>query len=342
VRTRIALPLLTVALGALAPSAGAATRVGQANLTTSGLTNEPCGTPVCTYIQYSGSGTTPAYVSPVSGVVTRWQLASGSSGNAVKLRVLRPGVPAGTFSGLGTGLSRTTAGGVNTFVGERLPIQAGDSIGLDDAQGLFIAPGVTGAVVKWWSPALADGTGATAPTNTSAAGHALQLNADVEPDADGDQFGDESQDGCPGDPTRQALPCPTGPTNPILPVVSRLKATPSSIRLGQRSSISFQLSKAARWRLRFQQARQGRVRRGRCRLQTSRLRTGRRCTVYASRGTVLGFGGPGSVTVVFRGALANRRSIPVGRYRLTATAQDPIGTSKPVRAFLTLKPKLKR
>jgi hypothetical protein len=333
---------MAFAVAALAPAAGAATQVGPATLQTSGLTNEPCATPVCTFIQYTNGGTTPAYVSPVSGVITRWRLASGSAGNPVKLRALRPGGTAGTFSGLGTGLSRTTAGGLNTYIGERLPIQAGDSVGLDDAQGLFVAAGVTGAVVKWWSPALADGSGPTAPTNTSLAGYALQLNADVEPDADGDRFGDESQDACPGDATRQAVPCTVGPTNPILPVVSQLKASPRSIRLGQRSSISFQISKAARWSLRFQQARPGRIRQGRCRLQTRRVRTGRRCTYYTSRGTVAGNGGPGSVTLVFRGALANRRSLPTGRYRLTATARDAVGTSKPVRAFLTLKPKLRR
>jgi hypothetical protein len=342
VRAGLVLPVAAFLLAVLAPAASGATRIGQTNLATSHLTNEPCATAACTYIQYTDNGATPSYVSPVSGVITQWQLASGSAGNAVTLRALRPGVTSGAFSGLGTGVPRKTQAGLNNFVGERLPIQAGESIGLDDAQGLFMGQGLAGAVVKWWSPALVEASGPSAPTNTSVAGHAIQLNADVEPDADGDRYGDRTQDGCPGDATRQALPCPVGPTNPILPVVTQLRASPKSIRFGQRSSITFRISKVARWTLRFEQARKGRVRRGRCRLQTRSVRTGRRCTHYTSRGTVSGDGGPGRVTLVFQGALGNGRALPSGPYRVTATARDAIGTSKPVRTSMTLKPKLRR
>lgn len=340
-RARLALPLAAVLVAALAPAAHGATRIGPATLSTTNLTNQPCATAVCTYIQYTDGGATPAYVSPVSGVITQWQLASGSAGNPVKLRTLRPGA-AGAFAGLGTGVPRTTEARLNTFVGERLPIGAGESVGLDDAQGLFMGQNVAGAVVKWWSPALADASGSSAPTNASTEGNVLELNANVEPDADGDRYGDQTQDGCPGDATRQALPCTVGPTNPILPIVNQLRASPSSIRFGQSSSISFRISKAASWTLRFEQIRKGRIRHGKCRLETSRAHTGRRCTLYTSRGTVTGDGGPGRVTLVFQGALANRHSIPSGRYRVKATAQDAIGTSKPAYTPLTLRPKLKR
>jgi hypothetical protein len=57
---------------------------------------------------------------------------------------------------------------------------------------------------------------------------------------------------------------------------------------------------------------------------------------------VSGDGGPGGVTVLFQGALANARSLPSGKYRIKATAQDAIGTSKPDYANITLKPKLKK
>jgi hypothetical protein len=340
VRARIALTLAMVLAAALASSAHAATatRVGPPSLVTSDLTNEACGGAKCTLIQYRDSGANPAYVTPVSGVITQWQLASGSAGNAVSLRTLRPGAAAGTFAGLGTGVPRTTKTGLNTFQGERLPVEAGDSIGLDmTGDGLVIATGQAGAMVKWWLPALADAAGPSAPTNSSADGHSLQLNADVEPDSDGDRFGDITQDGCPGDPNRQALPCTVGPTNPILPVVTQLKASPRSIRFGQLSNIKFRISKTAHWTLRFEQRRPGRVKKGKCRLQTRSLKKGRKCTVYTSRGTVSGDGGPGNVTLGFQGALAGGRRIPTGKYRIKATAQDAIGTSKPDYALLTLK-----
>ena len=43
--------------------------------------------------------------------------------------------------------------------------------------------------------------------------YALMLQATVEPDADGDEYGDETQDGCPTDPTTQGA-CPAGPGGP--------------------------------------------------------------------------------------------------------------------------------
>lgn len=342
VHARLTLPLAAILLAVLAPAASGAIRVGPPSLATANLTNEPCATPVCTYVQYSDNGAAPAYITPVSGVITRWQLASGSAGNPVKLRVLRPGDTTGLFSGLGTGLARTTEAGLNTFTGERLQVQAGDSIGLDDAQGLFVAQGLAGAVVKWWSPALGDAAGASAPTNTSTAGHGIQLHADVEPDADGDLFGDETQDGCPGDISRNAPPCATGPVNPIRPVVTKLKASPTSLPIGGRTSISFRISRVSRWTLRFAQARKGRIRNGRCRLEAGSVRSGRRCTLYTSRGTVSGNGGPGKVTLIFRGSLANRRSLPPGRYRLTATAKNADGTSNAPHTALRLRPRLER
>ena len=343
VRARWSLLLAAGLILALVPTAaGAATRIGPPSLATNGLTNVPCSTPVCTFLQFSNNGASLAYTSPITGVITRWQLASGSAGNTVRLRVVRPGDTPGTFHGQGTGLAHTTDAALNQFATERLHIQAGWSIALDDAQGLFFATGLSGALVRWWSPALQDASGASAPTNTSPAGYSLQVNADIEPDADGDRYGDETQDGCPGDATRQAPPCTTGPTRPILPIVAELKATPRSLRIGGRTALSFRISKAARWTLKFEQARKGRVRGGRCRLQTRRLKTGRRCTHYTSRGKLSGNGGPGTVTRVFRGSLANRRSIPPGSYRVTATAKDAVGTSKPVTTRVTLRPRLRR
>ena len=335
-RASLALSLTIALAAALAPGADAATRVGPPSLATDNLTNEPCASDRCTFIQYTDNGNTAAYVSPMSGVITRWELASGSAGNPVRLRVLRPREPLGSFSGQGTGLARTTDAGLNTFTGERVSVETGDSIGIDDQEGLFFAQNVTGALVRWWSPFLADAGGSSAPNNSSAAGHQLQMHADIEPDADGDRFGDETQDGCPDDNQRNAPPCGQGRVNPIRPVVSRLDASPSTLRIGGRSSISFRISAAARWTLTFEQKRSGRIRNGRCRLNR---RSGRRCTLYTRRGSVSGNGGPGKVTLVFQGALANRRSLPPGRYRITATARNADGASRPVRTTLRLLPK---
>jgi hypothetical protein len=240
------------------------------------------------------------------------------------------------FSGQGTGLLRETNFGLNTYTGERVAVETGDSIGIDSGSGAYFAQNVSEALVRWWSPFLADAGGSSAPNNVSDAGHQLQMHADIEPDEDGDRFGDETEDGCPGDNQRNAPPCGKGPVNPIRPIVTRLDANPSTLRIGGRSSISFRISAVARWTLTFEQKRPGRVRGGHCRLNK---RAGQRCTVYTRRGSVSGKGGPGKVTLVFQGALSNGHALPAGSYRVTATAHNADGTSRPVRTSLRLLPK---
>jgi hypothetical protein len=64
-----------------------------------------------------------------------------------------------------------------------------------------LAPAVA-ATEHDWTPPLADGAVAPPPTDVCVQLESV-YNADVEPDADGDGFGDETQDLCAADPTRQ-------------------------------------------------------------------------------------------------------------------------------------------
>jgi hypothetical protein len=350
VRVRhLALPVALFGL-ALAPAgAEGAVTIGS-NLNGTGADNLPGYCPgggTCTGTNLSlpaASTAANGLTSPMNGVVVRWRVKSGSGGNPVSLRVLRPAGGA-SYTGAGTSTPANTVTGTAETT-SRVSIRAGDSIGLNIGNSALVwavTPGANGLAwgsVNGFPNGLADGATAT---GAAQADRELLIQAVVEPDADGDGFGDETQDGCPGDATRQAPPCGTGPTNPLArPTVTGLRASPRSIRFGGRMNINFRLNRAARWTLRFEQARPGRVRRGRCRLQTRSLRTGRRCTHYTSRGTVSGTGGPGGVRVVFRGALANRRTIPAGRYRVTATARSAGGTSAPKRTFIRLRPRLLR
>jgi uncharacterized repeat protein (TIGR01451 family) len=59
----------------------------------------------------------------------------------------------------------------------------------------------------------------------------LVYNADVEPDADGDGFGDETQDLCAADPTRQ--------TACVADLAVRGTATPASVRFGRTLHYTF-------------------------------------------------------------------------------------------------------
>jgi hypothetical protein len=144
--------------------------------------------------------------SPINGVVVRWRVRSSSG--LLTFRVLRPaGVSTATGAGSSSQVSVASMG-VETFA-TRLPIQAGDRIGVDlSSPGSSVGARTPAmAFIDNWAPSLADGE--TRGVSGGSAGEIL-LNADLEPDGDGDGFGDETQDGCVG----QAGPdggCPLPP-----------------------------------------------------------------------------------------------------------------------------------
>ena len=100
-------------------------------------------------------------------------------------------------TGAGTGSAHALSAGVSTF-DERLPIQTGDGIGLDlpTGEGLDVFSAIGGGNVNFWSPVLSDGAAARGASSLD--GFTLLLQAEVEPDADADGYGDDSQDNCTG------------------------------------------------------------------------------------------------------------------------------------------------
>lgn len=160
--------------------------------------------------------------SPLSGVITRWRVSVGA-GNTTSL-TLTPRVLGFTtlFTALrsGTPKSIPASGGVFTFE-SHLPIGQNNLFAMDSiadgpvaAGPMVVANIATNANYVAKSPAIPDGgtfpVGLVAgpPTQTK-----LMINADIEPDVDGDNFGDETQDLCPSRADVQAT-CPS-------PVVSR-------------------------------------------------------------------------------------------------------------------------
>ncbi|MCA1657422.1 MAG: hypothetical protein LC713_06915, partial [Actinobacteria bacterium] len=208
---------LTAALGLLAAcasSAPAATTLGPPNLTALGaLTNIGAADIPYTYIQAVGLAPNLRATSP--GVVVKWRIRSDSATGTARLRVVRPAGTSYTGAGVSDPLALT---GAVAEAATRLPVTAGDYIGIDNSTSALIFGATTGAEVTYFqgtSPAgdklgLPEGS-TLAPTSTTA-NRQLAVQAVVEPDADGDGFGDETQDQCPGDPTAQAPPCATTTT----------------------------------------------------------------------------------------------------------------------------------
>ena len=173
-------------------------------------TNAGCGAPPCIYFnsQFGAQST----ASPVGGVIVRWRMRSGISPPVnFKLRVLRPAGPnkatpiatSEAINEAGDGSDAPTLG-----ASTRLPISVGDWIGLQSSSGqnynVFQRPGA--GLVSSMINAPADGTDAFALFGFNS-DLDLLYNADVEPDVDGDGFGDVTQDLCPSDATLQTK-CP--------------------------------------------------------------------------------------------------------------------------------------
>lgn len=165
------------------------------------------------------------------GVIVGWSVRSGAAAVpiAMRLRVVRGG-----NLGAGSGAIETLpagVAGVHSF-GARLPVKAADQIGLDalNVPNPYAIPvlrtGVPGATTDFWvaSP-LADGE-ARAPTADDYAAAELLMNVTIEPDRDGDGYGDETQDVCPDAATAAVPPCPQAPQPKPQAPQTRIKKGP--------------------------------------------------------------------------------------------------------------------
>jgi hypothetical protein len=159
-----------------------------------------------------------------------------------------------------------------------------------------------------FNPPLGAGQG---PRGSASATGELLVQAAIEPDADGDGFGDETQDGCPAQSTNQAACDFSGPGI-------------SGVTVGRRS-VSYNLTEAATLTFLVQKARPGRRVRGRCRPQTRLNRSRPRCTRYVSlRGSFGDDGEAGANSAALPRRFRPRRLRP-GRYRLVISAVDQFG-----------------
>jgi hypothetical protein len=176
----------------------------------------------CSFVHLPGSGFTAA--APSNGVITRWRFRAACCIEAqtvdrtATLKVFEQTFnfpPYSSARAVRTGPSFVVPpGGVvgaDTVVDVpvRLRIDAGQVVGVNSEYPLGFN-GFGGAQMIYWQPALADGQEGYNNLNG-----ALSMNVDVEPDADGDGYGDETQDCQPGDPARHES-CPP-PPSPIIP-----------------------------------------------------------------------------------------------------------------------------
>ena len=165
---------------------------------------------------------------PISGVVTKVEQKIELSGLPPKVlipeevKVLHPTGVKDTFTVAGQQVIDVEEG--TNVVATRIPIQAGDRLGLHGLPFVYEGSTVESVSTYCVGSLIAGELGAVpgdVPEGTSTAfGEVAEgrvpLAAVVEPDADGDGYGDETQDKCPtNSSTHDACPPPPAPPAPI-------------------------------------------------------------------------------------------------------------------------------
>jgi hypothetical protein len=178
-----------------ATPAGAATEIGS--------TFDP-GTSSCgNLLLQSVSPPADTYAAPSAGVISSWSYQA--SRVPVQLQ-LKAGRVAGTnqFTIIGESAVETaTSIPLNTFL-TRIPVEAGDLIGirpiLQDGMGIPCIRAMSGYSYSAYVMGSDLSPGTTATFNPPVPNIQLDVAANLEPDADRDGFGDETQDRCLGVP----------------------------------------------------------------------------------------------------------------------------------------------
>jgi hypothetical protein len=120
----------------------------------------------CTLLQTVGARSADAFVAPVDGVITRWRTrnVSGEPGptplRGFALRVLRPN-GGSSYTGLATSEYVMPMGENIEVFATSLPVSAGQYVGLDDPEGMFIGSEEGGGSWASVSPPLAEGSTAS-------------------------------------------------------------------------------------------------------------------------------------------------------------------------------------
>jgi hypothetical protein len=203
------------ALGALAGAAGlllagtasAATTLGETFVPANAFTQPSIGL----QSQSPGNG----YAAPSPGVITSWsfQASFGAVPIGLKLKVGRP-AGGSNFTIVGESAPKNPISNqLNTYTDVSIPVQAGDVIGLWPGTAVFeahffqfIGPGAGfRGVVHAGDLAPGDTDGFEAPQSEQ-----FDVSATLEPDADHDGFGDETQDQCATNASSQGA-CPASP-----------------------------------------------------------------------------------------------------------------------------------
>lgn len=342
-RTRLTIAAVSVLGGLLVlPAAGqAATNFG------SRLLNDPTENTcekvgqTCTMVSYihpiDPNGDPYSGGAPVDGVITKFRARAFAvmTPGQITFRVADITLPdpnnkdAALATAQGTGPTVTIVPDEAaietpiTEVGGRLPVKKGQHLAVDASQSIGIIYNSNSSKFSYlFAPPLVEGSGARGSTEAI---NELLVAATIEPDADKDGFGDETQDQCPRQATTQ------GPCDDTKPAVTDFKV--------KGGKASYNLSEAATVSLLLEKKIPGRKVGKKCVKQTPANKTRKRCSKFKKIGAAFaGTGNAGANKVT----LPNGKKLKPGAYRLTLTARDAAGNETKATTSFTVKKKKKR
>ncbi len=316
-----------------------------------------CGSGGCMKIQTSVGGVSTA--AAFNGVVVRWRVLNGGNGSYrarvasfegaaggpfFKYKVLRSSAAESVTAPFGP-LSAT----LSTFP-TRLPIQAGDYVALSPGVANLGFQASTGAATYTETNEVFDGNTATGQSHNGT----ILYDADIEPDVDGDGYGDVSQDSCPTDATIHEGFCPAPPSSggsgsgdgggasgpsPIsspppapaaAPTITGLAAKPKSFRAKPLGGVTARGATGTKLKLNLSVKATVTL--------AIATKQGKRVWSWTKKNL-----GPGRVSIAYNGQLRRHGKtleLEPGSYRLTATPTSAAGTGPSARTSFTVLPPL--
>jgi uncharacterized repeat protein (TIGR01451 family) len=184
--------VVLIALAGLPALAGGAVTVGQ--------TIAPIYNCDGTYeIAQTGVAAGTSYTVPSDGVITSWSSQGTAMGaTTVKIKLFRPTGTPDQFTVVGqSDLAQVPASSAIASFPTRIAVRAGDMLGISKGSG-GCAYAITGSNADTNAYRAGDAPNGEIDSYTANTQARMDVSAQLEPDADGDGFGDESQDKCVG------------------------------------------------------------------------------------------------------------------------------------------------
>lgn len=199
-RPLLALLVVAAAFVALPASSLAATDIGK--VAAQGSTLADC-TANTGHVTDPVTGTNP-YAAPLSGVITEWRFRAEANPGTIVMQILAADpMNNSTYTPLAETPAAALIADQLNKVQARIPITEGQLIGLRTvtaSHGCYAT--ATGFTEHGSAPPAPLPGGGPAMYGFGSGGNATNIAATIEPDADNDGFGDETQDGCPKNGSR--------------------------------------------------------------------------------------------------------------------------------------------